>query len=104
MTMNDTSRSSAAGTTGPDGLEEGGSPASEPESLHDAGWNGSMTLRDNLSFVLWATEVWIKHLFGRHSFVDLEHWDISADGRPVVTVFEQVCWRCPERRPCPRTT
>ena len=98
MTTNDTSSPSANGITGRIGRAVAGLRRSG-HARSSAGISMSYTrprfqwgVRAEIQFVLWETKVRVKHLFGRHTLVDLEQW---VDGEK--TVIGGLCWLCPER-------
>lgn len=51
------------------------------------------TLSDR-EYVIWMAIGKIKHLFGIHSFVPLEEWDLGAGSMRFIG---SVCWHCQER-------
>lgn len=92
--MNGTFRRSASGITGPAGQAAAGSQAPTPESEPGFGW--SISIRSELSFHLWEAKAKLRHLFGRHTFIDIEDWT-KESGIDVITIIGQECWLCPAR-------
>lgn len=104
--MNDISKPSVRGTTGLAGRVGGGSPVTSPERQPEFGWR--VSIRAELAFRLWEATTRLRHVFGRHTFIDVEDWsscpnDTDGDGNcgrncpHPIQIVAQECWLCPAR-------
>ena len=99
--MNDTSRQSASGTTEQDEPVEDGSHHGSLVTYRGPVSKDSILMRvhlvNDLEFRLWEFRAKLRHLIGRHTWVDIEDWSQDTD-ITVVTIIGQGCWLCPARK------
>lgn len=91
MTTNSTSRQSVKATTGLRATAVGGLPVERRGRKREIG------LTPSIRFLRWMSAARLKHLLGKHAWVDTERWEV-VDGVRTFSVIGQECWLCPARR------